>query len=63
MNYVEVPVNIQWGPDLLIARPFVFASPFIGYNLKNRFSKETTLAETITENSSKSRANADGMSV
>ncbi|MBQ6073587.1 MAG: PorT family protein [Bacteroidales bacterium] len=50
MNYVEVPVNIQWGPDLLIARPFVFASPFIGYNLKNRFSKETTLAETINKN-------------
>ena len=50
MNYVEVPVNIQWGPDLLIARPFIFASPFIGYNLKNRFSKETSLAETINKN-------------
>ena len=34
MNYVELPVNVQWGPDLLIARPFVFAGPFVGYNFK-----------------------------
>ena len=50
MNYIEVPVNVQWGPDLLIARPFIFASPFIGYNLGTRFSKESTIADTITKN-------------
>ena len=50
MNYVELPVNIQWGPDLLIARPFIFASPFLGYNIGTKFSKETTLADTINRN-------------
>ena len=50
MNYVELPVNIQWGPDLLIARPFIFASPFLGYNIGTKFSKETSLADTINKN-------------
>ena len=50
LNCVELPVNIQWGPDLLIARPFIFASPFLGVNLGTRFSKETTLADTINKN-------------
>lgn len=30
ISYIEVPCNIQWGLDLLILRPFIFASPFIG---------------------------------
>ena len=50
MNYVELPVNVQWGPDLLIARPFIFASPFLGYNIGTKFSKESTLADTINRN-------------
>lgn len=50
MNYAELPVNIQWGPDLLIARPFIFASPFLGVNLGTKFSQETSLAETINKN-------------
>ena len=50
INSVELPVNIQWGPDLLIARPFVFASPFLGLNLGPKFSKETSLADTINKN-------------
>ncbi len=35
MNYLELPVNIQWGIDLLIAKPFLFVSPFVGCNLSN----------------------------
>jgi len=50
LNCVELPVNIQWGPDLLVARPFVFAAPFIGVNLGTKFSKETSLAETVNKN-------------
>lgn len=50
INSVELPVNIQWGPDLLIARPFIFASPFLGLNLGTKFSKETSLADTINKN-------------
>lgn len=30
-GYVEVPVQLQWGPDLLICRPYVLAEPFVGY--------------------------------
>lgn len=31
VGYVEVPLQIQWGPDLLLFRPYVFAEPFLGY--------------------------------
>lgn len=31
VGYVELPVSFQWGPDLLLFRPFVDVSPFIGY--------------------------------
>ena len=33
VGYVEVPVQIQWGPDLLFFRPYVFGEPFVGYAL------------------------------
>ena len=36
MSYIELPINIQWGIDLLVAKPFVFASPFVGYNIANK---------------------------
>lgn len=31
---VELGLGVQWGVDLLIARPFVVAEPFIGYVFK-----------------------------
>ena len=34
LSHLELPLNVQWGPDLLIARPFVFGGPFVGYNFK-----------------------------
>lgn len=33
MGYLEVPVSVQWGPDLLIFRPFIDVTPYIGYAL------------------------------
>ena len=33
VGYLEVPVQIQWGPDLALFRPYVFAEPFIGYGI------------------------------
>lgn len=33
MGYLELPVSFQWGPDLLLFRPFVDVSPYIGYAL------------------------------
>ena len=34
LSSLEIPLNVQWGPDLLIARPFIFGSPFLGYRFK-----------------------------
>ena len=33
IGYLEVPVQIQWGPDLLAFRPYGFIEPFIGYQI------------------------------
>ena len=35
MGYLELPVSVQWGPDLLIFRPFLDCTPYIGYALSN----------------------------
>jgi len=29
-GYLEVPVQLQWGPDLVLFRPYVFLEPFVG---------------------------------
>lgn len=36
VGYLELPVSLQWGPDLLLFRPFLDVTPFIGYGLNNR---------------------------
>lgn len=36
MSYLELPINIQWGIDLLVARPFIYASPYLGYCISNK---------------------------
>lgn len=35
VGYVELPVSLQWGPDLLLFRPFIDVSPFIGYGVNH----------------------------
>lgn len=35
MGYVELPVSIQWGPDLMLLRPLVDITPYVGYALIN----------------------------
>ena len=35
LGYLELPVNIQWGPDLMAFRPYAFVEPFIGYAVNN----------------------------
>ena len=37
MGYVEVPVQIQWGVDLLVAKPYVFAEPYVGYAVNGKW--------------------------
>ena len=43
-GYVEVPVQIQWGPDLLLLRPYVLAEPFVGFAVTGK--KILTAGET-----------------
>lgn len=31
VGYLELPVSLQWGPDLLVFRPFADVSPYVGY--------------------------------
>ena len=38
MGFVELPVSLQWGPDLLVFRPFLDVTPYIGYALNNQLS-------------------------
>lgn len=33
---LNLPVSVQWGPDLLVARPFVDVTPYVGYSLVNK---------------------------
>jgi hypothetical protein len=37
---VNLPVSVQWGPDLLVARPFVDVTPYVGYSLFNKAKGE-----------------------
>lgn len=38
MGYLEAAVQFQWGPDLLLLRPYVLVEPFLGYALNNSIS-------------------------
>lgn len=35
IGYLELPVSFQWGPDLLLFRPFLDITPYIGVGLNN----------------------------
>lgn len=35
VGYVEIPVQIQWGPDLVAFRPYGFVEPFVGYQVSS----------------------------
>ena len=53
-GYAEIPVGIQWGPDLVAFRPYAFAEPFIGYQVSSSdkvdtFSDWTKQAKTKFE--------------
>ena len=32
---VNVPVSVQWGPNLIVARPFLDITPYVGYTVSN----------------------------
>lgn len=46
---VNLPVSVQWGPDLLVARPFIDVTPYVGYSLVNKVDANVlTLKEELT---------------
>lgn len=51
VGYVEMPVQLQWGPDLLAFRPYVFAEPFVGFavNTSSSFTEESFSPEVIND--------------
>ena len=48
-GYLELPLSIQWGPDLLIFRPFLDVSPFIGYGLNFNYEGDSPDGAQITK--------------
>ena len=50
-GYVEVPLSLQWGPDLILFRPFLDVTPFVGYAVNNTIKTEALNAlEVVTKN-------------
>ncbi|MCF0165889.1 MAG: PorT family protein [Bacteroidales bacterium] len=41
-DYMELPVNLQWGLDLILIRPFIMVSPYIGYAVRTEGVNELT---------------------
>ena len=50
MGYLELPVSFQRGPDLLLFRPFLDVSPYVGYALNNEFRGSADSALRISAN-------------
>ena len=48
VGYAELLTSIQWGPDLILFRPFVDVAPYIGYAVNNDFEKTTLLNNAIS---------------
>ena len=45
-GYLEVPLQIQWGPNYESFRPYVFAEPFLGYALSNSVHVDSSVEKT-----------------
>lgn len=43
MGYIEVPVQVQWGIDLIALKPYVFAEPFIGYAVNGKIDVKSVV--------------------
>lgn len=48
-GYLELPVSFQWGPDLILFRPFFDVTPFVGYGLNNRLYGYTPGEDTFVQ--------------
>jgi len=51
VGYLELPVSVQWGPDLLLFRPFLDVTPFVGYAVNSTIKTEAlNMVEAVTKN-------------
>ena len=48
MAYLELPLNVQWGLDLIVMRPYLQVAPFVGYDFKN-YTSDTATGNTLGE--------------
>lgn len=49
VSSIVLPVSLQWGPDLIIARPFLDITPYVGYSLANKLKSEFAgISKTLT---------------
>ncbi len=48
MGYLELPVSVQWGPDLLVLRPFLDVTPYIGYAIANKTQLKADIAGLVS---------------
>ena len=49
-GFVELPLAIQWGPQLAAFRPYVFAEPFVGYQISSSVKGEGAVFSETLEN-------------
>ena len=47
-GYGEFGLDLQWGPDLMLFRPFIFASPFVGYMIDQKETNSLNTADFAT---------------
>ena len=52
VGFVEIPLQLQWGPDLALFRPYIFGEPFIGYGVytQNELSAMSGMADATRRN-------------
>lgn len=44
-----VPISAQWGPDLIVARPFLDVTPYVGYALSNKLKSTDKDVSSVLE--------------
>ena len=54
-GYVEVPLQLQWGIDLVMLRPYAFVEPFAGYAVSGKKWINSGEANKIDFENAKSR--------
>ncbi|MBR1570818.1 MAG: PorT family protein [Bacteroidales bacterium] len=50
-GYLELGAGLQWGPDLIVARPFVMLQPYLGYQIVASDKSSASVLDAVTFNS------------